>query len=58
MVFLFRNTVLCWPVVVHDFNPSTLEAEAVETEFKASIVYRASSRRVRDTHGNPASINK
>lgn len=29
-------------MVVHDFNPSTLEVEAGECEFKASLVYSQS----------------
>ena len=31
-------------VVVHAFNPSSSEAEAGRSEFKASLVYRESSR--------------
>ena len=37
-------------VVAHAFNPSTWEAEA---EFKASLVYRVSSRTARATQRNP-----
>jgi hypothetical protein len=36
---------LFWAVVVHAFNPSTWEVEAGRiSEFKASLVYRVSSR--------------
>jgi hypothetical protein len=37
-------------VVAHAFNPSTREAEAGISEFKASLVYRVSSRTARATH--------
>jgi hypothetical protein len=37
-------------VVVHAFNPSTLEAES---EFEASLVYKVSSRTARATQRNP-----
>jgi hypothetical protein len=41
-------------VVVHAFNPSTWEAEAGRSlEFKASLVYRVSSRTARATQRNP-----
>lgn len=37
-------------VVVHDYNPSTRKAEAVQiSEFLDSMLYRVSSRRVRTT---------
>jgi hypothetical protein len=39
--------------VAHAFNPSTQEAEA--GEFKASLVYRVSSRTARATQRNPVS---
>ena len=44
-------------VVVHTFNSSTWEAEAVGlSEFKASLVYKASSRTVSSvTQKNPVS---
>jgi hypothetical protein len=35
------------------FNPSTWEAEAGGSEFKASLVYRASSRIPRATQRSP-----
>jgi hypothetical protein len=45
-------------VVVHAFNPSTWEAEAgLISEFEASLVYKVSSRTVRDTR-NPVSKTK
>jgi hypothetical protein len=45
-------------VLVVLFNPSTGEAEAsVSLEFKASLVYRASSRTARATQRNPVSKN-
>jgi hypothetical protein len=41
-------------VVAHTFNPSTWEAEAGEfLNFKASLVYRVSSRTARATQRNP-----
>lgn len=42
-------------VVVHAFNTSTREAEAVGTEFEASLVYRKSSRTAWATQGNISS---
>ena len=44
-------------VVVHSFNPSTQKAEAEDPcEFKASLIYRASSRKARAvTQRNPIS---
>jgi hypothetical protein len=41
-------------VVAHAFNPSTWEAEAI-SEFKASLVYRVSSRTARAIQRNPVS---
>jgi hypothetical protein len=40
-------------MVAHSFNPSTREAEAGEFEFKASLVYKVSSRTARATQRNP-----
>jgi hypothetical protein len=45
-------------MVAHAFNPSTQEAEAGGSEFKASLVYRVSSRIARDTQKNPVSKKK
>jgi hypothetical protein len=46
-------------VVAHTFNPSTWEAEAGGfLKFKASLVYRVSSRRARATQRNPVSKNQ
>jgi hypothetical protein len=45
-------------VVVHAFNPSTQEAEAGLSEFKASLVYKVSSRTTRATQRNPVLKNK
>jgi hypothetical protein len=43
-------------VGVHAFNPSTWEAEAGGfLKFKASLVYRVSSRTARATQRNPVS---
>jgi hypothetical protein len=42
-------------VVVHAFDPNTLEAETRRSEFKAVLVYRARSRRARATQRNPLS---
>ena len=48
-----RENKICWTVVVHTFNPSTLEAEA-GGKFKASLIYRVSSRsRPGLLRGNP-----
>jgi hypothetical protein len=42
--------------MTHTFNPSTWEAEAGGFfEFKASLVYRVSSRTARATQRNPVS---
>jgi hypothetical protein len=43
-------------MVAHTFNPSTWEAEI--SEFKASLVYRVSSRTARAVQGNPVSEKK
>ena len=40
---------------VQDFNPSTWEAAAGESEFKASLVYKASSKIARAAQRNPVS---
>jgi hypothetical protein len=46
-------------VVVHAFNPSTWEAEARQiSEFKASLVYKVSSRTARAIQRNPVSKTK
>ena len=47
-------------MVVHTFNPSTWEAEegADFCEFKASLVYRVSSRTAKATQSNPVSKNR
>jgi hypothetical protein len=45
-------------VVAHAFNPSTREAEAGGFLFKASLVYKVSSRTARAIQKNPASKNK
>jgi hypothetical protein len=47
-------------VVADAFNPSTREAEAGRriSEFKASLVYRVSSRTARATQRNPVSKKK
>jgi hypothetical protein len=43
-----------WAVVVHAFNPRTWEAPSRRiSEFKASLVYRVSSRIARATQRNP-----
>jgi hypothetical protein len=43
---------------VHAFNLSTWEAEAGKSEFKASLVYRVSSKTARATQRNPVSKKK
>ena len=49
-----KKTVKLGTVVVHAFNPSTQETEAVNLcEFETSLVYRASSRTARTTQRNP-----
>jgi hypothetical protein len=40
----FLKLILCWAMVAHAFNSSTQEAEVGRSEFKASLVYRLSSR--------------
>jgi hypothetical protein len=46
--FFFETRSLSWVVVVHTFNPSTLEAEADNLcEFKASLVSKVCFRMVR-----------
>ena len=45
-------------VVAHAFNPRTREAEAGGFEFKASLVYRVSSRTARAAQRNPVSKKK
>ena len=51
MLFIKTETTMA-----HSFNPSTSEVErGGSLEFKASLVYRASSRTVRATQGNPVS---
>jgi hypothetical protein len=49
----FKKNKNCWTLVVHAFNPSTWEAEAVK--FEASLVYRVSSRTAREKQRNPVS---
>ena len=39
-------------MVVHAFNPSIIEEEAGRSKFKATLVYRSSSRTVRATKRN------
>lgn len=46
-------------IVLHTFSPSTWEAEAGGSLFKASLVYTVSSRPVKATYGRPClKINK
>ena len=45
-------------MVAHAFNPSTWEAEADRSEFKAILVYRVSSRTARATLRNPVSTKQ
>jgi hypothetical protein len=42
-------------VVVHTFNSNSREAEAGRSQFKASLVYRVSSRIAKATQRNPVS---
>ena len=42
-------------MVAYAFNLCTWQAEAGESEFKGSLVYRVSSRTARATQGNPVS---
>ena len=53
-----KNKKLSQAVVAHAFNPNTLEAEAGRSEFKASPVYRVSSRTASSTQRNLVSKNK
>ena len=45
-------------MVVHAFNPSTWEAEGGGFEFKASLVYRVSSRTATAAQKSPVSKKK
>jgi hypothetical protein len=46
-------------MVVHAFNPSTWEAKSRQiSEFKASLVYKVSSRTARATQRNPVLKNQ
>jgi hypothetical protein len=45
-------------VVTHAFNPSTWERGRRISEFKASLVYRVSSRTAGTTQRNPVSKNQ
>jgi hypothetical protein len=58
--FFFKETENRQVMVMYTFNPSTREAEAGRSlsEFKASLVYRVSSRTARATQRNPVSTNK
>jgi hypothetical protein len=49
LFFFFFKAKNCWTVLTQAFNTSTREAEAGRSEFKASLVYRASSRTARAT---------
>jgi hypothetical protein len=49
-----HNWNLGWAVVAHTFSPSTWKAEQI-SEFKASLVYKVSSRTARATQKNPVS---
>jgi hypothetical protein len=44
--------------VAHAFNPSTWEAQAGGFEFKASLIYKVSSRTARAIQRNPISKKK
>ena len=53
---LFKNDQESPVVVVHAFNPSIWEVKTVDLyEFKASLVYKASSRAAKTTERNPVS---
>jgi hypothetical protein len=45
-------------VVTHAFDPSTREAEAGGFEFKASLVYKVSSRTAKTIQRNPVLKNQ
>jgi hypothetical protein len=50
---------MSWAVVVHAFNPSTWGGRGRQIyEFKASLVYKVSSRTARATQRNPVSKNQ
>jgi hypothetical protein len=59
--WIVKIVLLCQAVVAHAFNPSTWEAEGDRgrqiSEFKASLVYRVSSRTARAIQRNSASKN-
>lgn len=44
----FKNYHVSQAIMVHAFNPSTEDAKAVRSQFKASLVYRATSGTVMD----------
>lgn len=43
-------------VLAHTFNPSTCEVEAVESEFKVTLVHKASSKIARGIQKNSFSL--
>jgi hypothetical protein len=50
------KTLMSWVVVAHTFDPSAWKAESRWiSEFKASLVYKVSSRTARATQRNPVS---
>jgi len=52
------STLRVLAVVAHTFKYITQEAEAYLCEFKASLVYRASSKTARAAQRNPVKTNK
>ena len=48
----------CQAVAVYAFNPSIQEVDRQISEFKASLVYRVSSRTARPTQRNPVLKNQ
>jgi hypothetical protein len=52
LVVIIKELILNQVVVAHAFNPSTQEAEAGESEFGVSMVYRIHCRTARVTQEN------
>jgi hypothetical protein len=57
--YLFKTSIISQAVAVHTFISSTWEAEAGRfCEFKASLIYRVSSRTAKVTQRNPVLKNQ
>ena len=59
VIYFFLKSYLGWVVAVYTFNPRSQEAEAGRSlEFKANLVYRASSRTGKATQRNSVMVKK